>query len=138
MDTQDSSLEDDGILEYQQAPNKEGPRKFLILLIICIISIVVVIIIVIVLAVVLTRKKKKKAPEVQNEVIFSGLDDAQILQGKYFNCLEGVKAITSDGIDLTSKISVTGELNTAKEGDYSLTYELFDNNNQKKTKATKN
>lgn len=134
MDKQDSSLEDDGILEYPQAPNYKGPRKFLISLIICIISIVVVIIVVIVLAVVLTRKKKKKAPEVQDKITFSGLDDAQILQGKYFNCLEGVKAITSDGLDLTSKISVTGELNTAKEGDYALTYELFDNNNQKKQK----
>lgn len=134
MDRDDSSLENESMLHQDESKSTNNRKKLFMILLIVIISIVLLVLI-ITLSVVLTRKKSKKVPETQ--VTFTGLNNVQLMQGKYFNCLSGVTAVTSDGKDLSSKIFVSGELNTAKEGDYILTYKLSDENFKKIEKQRK-
>lgn len=58
--------------------------------------------------------------------VFAGLTDITVAQGRYFNFLSGVTAVSANGDDLTPRISVGGEVNTAKEGTYTLTYTVSD------------
>lgn len=70
-------------------------------------------------------------PEVPTESgkpVISGLSDVTITQGKYFNFLNGVSAVSANGDDLTSRISVGGEVNTSQAGTYTLTYTVTDFN----------
>ncbi|WP_170272133.1 immunoglobulin-like domain-containing protein [Clostridium tarantellae] len=58
--------------------------------------------------------------------IFSGLDDIKIQQGKVFNPLDGVKAISPIDGDLTSSISVEGSVDINKPGEYLIKYSVVD------------
>lgn len=55
-----------------------------------------------------------------------GVSDVTVKQGTYCNFLSGVTARSADGEDLTARISVSGEVNTSKEGIYTLTYAVAD------------
>ncbi len=62
------------------------------------------------------------------EVVFYGVDDAEVLQGRFFDCFKGITAKTDKGEDVTPNISLNGEVNTSKAGEYTLTYSVGDFN----------
>ncbi len=53
--------------------------------------------------------------------------DVQIYQNETFDKMKNVRAYDEPDGDITSKITVTGEVNTAKPGEYTLTYKVSDN-----------
>ena len=64
--------------------------------------------------------------------------DKEITEGKEFKPLEGVTAYDTEDGDITSKIKVTeNTVNTKTPGEYKVTYEVSDNNNNKVTKTIK-
>ncbi|WP_299004168.1 immunoglobulin-like domain-containing protein [uncultured Shewanella sp.] len=58
--------------------------------------------------------------------VLNGIDDATISLNSEFDPLEGVSATDSQEGDLTDNISIQGEVNTAVEGSYTLTYTIED------------
>lgn len=67
------------------------------------------------------------APEIK------GATDKTINQGDTFNALTGVTATDAEDGDLTSKIKVTGTVDTSKQGVYPLTYTVTDAANETTT-----
>lgn len=56
-----------------------------------------------------------------------GIEDKKIKKGDIFNNKDGVFAISPNGADITSRISITGdEINTQQEGVYNLIYTVED------------
>ncbi len=73
---------------------------------------------------------------IKNEEPVITANDKTAYLNREFNPLEGVTATDKEDGDLTSKITVkTNTVNTEQEGEYSVTYEVSDNNNQKTTKT---
>ncbi len=75
------------------------------------------------------RKKTpaEDTPPVKEGVGIYGVADAQTVAGKFFNVMEGVTARTESGQDITADISVTGELDTSRAGEYTLVYSVEHN-----------
>ncbi|MGL4851000.1 MAG: immunoglobulin-like domain-containing protein, partial [Clostridium sp.] len=73
-------------------------------------------------------------PGVNQKPVLSGVTDARIRQGESFDKLAGVTANDREDGDITSKIKVTGEVDTSKVGDYKLVYEVTDNDGATTTK----
>ena len=72
---------------------------------------------------VITVEKK----EISNEKPqFFGVNNQTITVGESFDPLAGVTATDKEDGDLTSQIKVTGKVDTAKEGNYPLTYSVTD------------
>lgn len=67
----------------------------------------------------------------ETKVTFNGAGDTQVLQGRFFDYLNGVTAVSKSGEDLTDKITVDGEVNTSKAGEYALTYSAEDKDGNK-------
>lgn len=61
--------------------------------------------------------------------VFTGVDNKTITVGDTFDKMAGVKATDKEDGDLTSKISVSGDVNTSVAGSYNLTYSVTDNDN---------
>ena len=57
-----------------------------------------------------------------------GLRSKKVIYGTTFNPLDGIKAIDKEDGDITSKIKVTGSVNTLELGEYKLTYSVTDSN----------
>ncbi|MGL5477840.1 MAG: immunoglobulin-like domain-containing protein, partial [Clostridium sp.] len=64
--------------------------------------------------------------EVNNKPVISGAQSKTIYVGDNFNPLDGVKAIDKEDGDLTSKIQVTGKVDTGKAGYYDIVYKVSD------------
>ena len=58
--------------------------------------------------------------------VISGVSNKQINKGTIFNPLIGVTASDKEDGDLTSKITVTGSVDTSKVGSYEITYSVSD------------
>ena len=65
-------------------------------------------------------------PEPSGNVAFEGVETTHWPVGHYFRALDGVKATSSNGIDLSAKIQVSGFVDYGKKGQYSLTYSVKD------------
>ncbi len=74
-------------------------------------------------------------PEDQHGISISA-EDVTILAGKYFDPFDGVVARDGKGNDITPRTSVSGNLDTSREGTYFLTYTATDasGNKGKKTR----
>ena len=65
-----------------------------------------------------------------------GVKDSNILVGDNFDPLVGVKALDKEDGDITSKIVVTGTVDTTKAGKYELIYSIKDSSNaERRAKA---
>ncbi|MGL5867802.1 immunoglobulin-like domain-containing protein [Clostridium chrysemydis] len=64
--------------------------------------------------------------EVNNKPVISGAQSKTIYVGDNFNPLDGVKAIDKEDGDLTSKIQITGKVDTGKVGYYDIVYKVSD------------
>lgn len=64
--------------------------------------------------------------EVNNKPVISGAQSKTIYVGDNFNPLDGVKAIDKEDGDLTSKIQITGKVDTGKAGYYDIVYKVSD------------
>ena len=64
-------------------------------------------------------------PEDFKNITIYGADDAEIIQGTYFDCFEGVSAVADTGKNVSSHLKVSGNLNTAKAGTYNVLYYVF-------------
>lgn len=70
-----------------------------------------------------------KSAEVPNEKpVITGVDNVTITAGDNFDPLAGVRATDKEDGDLTSKITITGTVDTKKAGEYKLTYTVMDSN----------
>ena len=69
---------------------------------------------------------KIQDPSVNSAPVIKGVADKEIAVGEKFNPLDGVTAFDNEDGDLTSKIVVTGSVDTSKAGSYSLTYTVAD------------
>ena len=65
-------------------------------------------------------------PEPVGNVAFEGIETTHWPAGHYFHALDGVKATSSNGVDLTAKIQVSGFVDYGKKGQYTLTYSVVD------------
>ncbi|MGL5714612.1 MAG: glycosyl hydrolase family 18 protein [Paraclostridium sp.] len=65
-------------------------------------------------------------PETNEAPVFSGVANKTIKVGDAFDALAGVKATDKEDGDLTSKIKVSGNVDTTKAGKYELTYKVSD------------
>lgn len=59
---------------------------------------------------------------------FEGLETIHLSKGTYFNVLDGVKAYSEDGDDISNGIFVKGYVDYGKVGTYTLTYAVKDEN----------
>nr|WP_245621522.1 immunoglobulin-like domain-containing protein [Enterovibrio calviensis] len=62
--------------------------------------------------------------------VFVGVDNVSIKVGTAFNALNGVSAKDTEDGDLTAAIKVTGQVDAATAGTYSLTYSVVDSASQ--------
>ena len=69
---------------------------------------------------------EKPAPEQNQAPVLSGMGNKTITVGDSFDALAGVKATDKEDGDVTSKIQVTGTVDTAKVGTYTLMYTVSD------------
>ena len=65
-------------------------------------------------------------PGENNVPVIKGADEVSVSMGSTFNALEGVTAKDREDGDLTSKITVTGTVDTSKVGKYTLVYSVKD------------
>ena len=64
---------------------------------------------------------------VQHKIDYlQGVKDKQVAVGASINLWEGIYAVDLDGNDITSFISISGSVNTAVAGRYTITYNLMD------------
>ncbi|MGL5617110.1 MAG: glycosyl hydrolase family 18 protein [Sarcina sp.] len=68
-------------------------------------------------------------PETNTAPTINGATNKKITVGSTFNPLDGVTATDKEDGDLTSKIKVTGSVDTNKVGKYDLTYTVADSEN---------
>lgn len=61
-----------------------------------------------------------------NKILITGAKDTTVNVGDNFDPMSGVTAKDDKGNDLTKNIKVSGTVDTAKPGDYKLTYSLVD------------
>ena len=76
-------------------------------------------------------------PEDNTAPVINGVSNKQIFVGDTFNPLSGVTASDKEDGDLTSKIIVTGTVDTSKVGSYDLTYTVTDSKGLKATASAK-
>ncbi|MGL5068937.1 MAG: immunoglobulin-like domain-containing protein [Sarcina sp.] len=69
-------------------------------------------------------------PEVNQKPVISGVLDKTIKVGDNFNPLAGITANDKEDGNMTSKIKVTGNVDTNKPGKYTLTYSVTDSDNE--------
>ncbi|MBO5478900.1 MAG: polysaccharide deacetylase family protein [Clostridia bacterium] len=69
-------------------------------------------------------------------ITLNGNESMQILLNSTYK-EKGATAIDEKDGDLTSKIEITGSVNTSKEGTYAITYKVADNSNNETTKTRK-
>lgn len=69
-----------------------------------------------------SSSSSSSTPLPTGNIRFEGIEPAQCVLGHYFNAFDGVKAVSENGVDLTSSIHVLGSVNYGKEGSYSLKY----------------
>lgn len=88
----------------------------------------------------ISQKMFQSAPEMQRQLIYggttspetntaptiSGVTDKQLYIGDAFNPLTGITAFDKEDGDLTSKITITGSVDTSKAGLYPLNYSVAD------------
>ena len=67
--------------------------------------------------------------------VINGVSDKTIRVGESFDPREGVSASDKEDGDLTSKIQISGSVDTTKEGKYTLTYSVVDSDNNKVSKS---
>ncbi|MFI3211017.1 MAG: glycosyl hydrolase family 18 protein [Peptostreptococcaceae bacterium] len=75
-------------------------------------------------------------PEVNTAPVFNGIVNTTITEGDAFGVLAGITATDKEDGDLTSKIVVSGNVDTNKAGTYVLTYSVTDSEGLE-TKATR-
>lgn len=68
----------------------------------------------------------KENPYKDKLPVIKGAKNIKIKQGEKLNLLTGVKAKSSLGLDITSKLTVEGEVDTSKAGKYKITYKITD------------
>ena len=61
-------------------------------------------------------------------------NDKEIIQGNKFDELKDVKATDEEDGDITSKVTVSGKVDTEKVGTYKIVYEVIDSKNEKSSK----
>ena len=95
----------------------------------------------------ISQKMFPSAPEMQRQLIYggsttpetntaptiNGVANKEIYVGDNFNPLAGITAFDKEDGDLTSKITVTGSVDTSKVGSYTLTYTVTDSKGLKAT-----
>ena len=69
-------------------------------------------------------------PPADGKPLFSGISDLRIKQGAAFDPLAGVSAHDEEDGDISSRISVTGQVDTQTVGRYTLTYQVSDSAGQ--------
>ena len=74
-------------------------------------------------------------PEVNQAPTLSGISNKTITIGDNFNPLASVKANDKEDGDLTSKVKVSGTVDTDKAGKYTLTYSVTDSKGLETTKT---
>lgn len=75
-------------------------------------------------------------PEPELKVVFAGVNDAEIVQGTYFDLLSGVTATAENGDDLTSRITVSGNFNFSVAGEYTVVYGVeYDGDSARKSRV---
>lgn len=57
-------------------------------------------------------------------VVWNGVEAISAPKGRYFNPMKGVACSSSNGVDLTSSVSVSGYVDWGRTGTYSLTYQV--------------
>lgn len=67
--------------------------------------------------------------EVDRKPVISGADNKTIKLGEAFDKMDGINALDKEDGNLTNKISVTGNVDTTKEGVYTLIYTVTDSAN---------
>lgn len=71
-----------------------------------------------------------------------GVRDVSVRAGRTFDVFEGITATAADGTDLTDKLSVSGEVDFSRPGEYVLTYSVTDGGKtataQRKVSVTEN
>ncbi len=72
-------------------------------------------------------------PKTTAKPTISGANAVSIVQGTSFNSKSGVTATSAENEDLTSKITVSGTVNTNTPGTYELTYTVTDRDNNTTT-----
>ncbi|GAA0710132.1 hypothetical protein GCM10008904_21560 [Paraclostridium ghonii] len=65
--------------------------------------------------------------------MLNGVSNKDIFIGQSFDVLEGVIANDKEDSDLTSKIKVSGNVDTSKVGEYKLTYKVINSKNVEAT-----
>ena len=76
---------------------------------------------------VITVKEKSVTPPAENTApVLNGVKDIEIKVGDKFDPMKGITANDKEDGDLTSKIKVSGKVDTNKEGKYTLTYSVTD------------
>lgn len=73
-----------------------------------------------------TNSTSQLITEIEDEVVsdVSGIENAEVIRGHYFNVLKGVNAYTSLDRDVTSLFSVSGYVDFGTIGNYDLVYTL--------------
>lgn len=70
---------------------------------------------------------------VNEKPVISGADDITIKVGEEFDPMAGVTAFDAEDGDITSRIQVSGAVDTSKAGEYKLIYTVTDSNGDKAT-----
>ena len=79
----------------------------------------------------------KEGEESNEKPVISGADDKTIKVGDSFDARKGVSASDKEDGDLTSKIEISGSVDTKKAGVYTLTYSVEDSDSNKTTVTRK-
>ncbi|WP_195263910.1 glycosyl hydrolase family 18 protein [Clostridium sp. 1001275B_160808_H3] len=75
------------------------------------------------------------SPDNNTAPVINGATNKQIYVGDSFNPLAGITASDKEDGDLTSKVTVSGTVDTTKAGTYNLTYSVVDSKGLKATAA---
>jgi endoglucanase Acf2 len=73
-----------------------------------------------------SSSSSSSSAEPSGEVVFSGTGSAVSVTGHYFDPLQGVTALSENGVDVTKDIEVIGSVQYGKAGTYSLAYKIGD------------
>lgn len=69
-------------------------------------------------------------PYLDKKPVITGVNNCKTVWGETYKPLNGVKATSSVGTDISSKVSVTGKVHPLTPGDYKLTYSVTDSLNK--------
>ena len=86
--------------------------------------------------VITVEDKEITPPPTENtKPVISGVEDKEIKVGDKFDAMAGVTATDKEDGTLTSKVKVTGKVDTNKAGKYDLTYKVTDSSNSTTTES---